>query len=298
MTGLIVKAIAGFYYCSTGTGVYECRARGVFRNESISPLVGDRVEFTPEVGGKGLVTRLLPRRNAFSRPPIANLDRLFVVTSVKDPTPNPLVIDMLTVSCAAKQVEPVIVITKTDLGDPQELQHIYETAGFRVLPVSNAEDSSFGMVQRELRGHICAFCGNTGVGKSSLLNHLAPDLQLETAQISRKLGRGRHTTRHVELYYLEDLDAYVADTPGFGALAFTGQEFIRKEDLASCFREFAPYEGKCRFTGCSHTAEKGCAVLQARDEGSIPYSRWESYVSMYREAEKWKDWQLKKKEQP
>lgn len=293
MTGLIVKAISGFYYCDAAGKVYECRARGVFRNEEITPLVGDRAEFTPEEDGSGTVTAILPRKNSFVRPPIANLDRLFVVTAVKDPVPSTLILDKLTAACAYKGVEPVIVITKTDLGDAAFLQTIYEKAGFRVLALSNLEEGSFDAVREELRGHICAFCGNTGVGKSSLLNNICPELQLETAQISRKLGRGRHTTRHVELYHLPALSAYVADTPGFGALEFSGSEFIHKDELENCFREFAPYIGKCKFTGCSHTAEKGCAVQSARDAGEIPISRWESYVAMYNEAKLVKDWQLK-----
>lgn len=292
--GLIAKAISGFYYVVAEGQTYECHARGIFRKEEQTPLVGDHVRISVEANGAGTVEELLPRKNEFARPPVANVDRLVLVSAVREPAPSLLVLDKLTVACERKGVEPVLVFTKTDLGDPTQLRQTYEKAGFPVVCLSNpaGEKEAFARVREQLQG-ICVLCGNTGVGKSTLLNNIFPELSLETAQISKKLGRGKHTTRHVELYPLPDGAGYAADTPGFGALDLTGREFIRKEELALCFREFAPYLEGCRFTGCSHTAEKGCAVLQAVEEGEIPRSRWESYRTLYDEAKQIPDWQLK-----
>ena len=191
-----------------------------------------------------------------------------------------------------KGIEPVLLITKSDLQSPEEIRRIYRHAGFRVFVVNTMEDGDLTEVKELLRGKVCAFTGNTGVGKSSFLNRLAPQLALKTANISQKLGRGRHTTRHVELFRLEELDCYVADTPGFSTMDLARYDVILKEDLQYCFREFAPYLSDCRFTGCSHTVEKGCAVLKALDEGKIEPSRHESYKALYEEAKQIKEWEL------
>ena len=295
MTGLIVKAISGFYYCSSEGQIYECRGRGSFRNDEIIPLVGDHVEFDPSAAG-GFVTKILPRKNEFTRPPMANLDRLFIVASVKKPFPNPLVIDKLTAVCEHKGIEPVIVITKTDLGETGELETIYRKAGYPVLALDNreADKAELYKIKDLTRGKISAFCGNTGVGKSSLLNNLFPSLNLQTGDISRKLGRGRHTTRTVELYPVGEPGTYVADTPGFGTMDLQQYGTIRKDELADCFPEFVPFLGKCRFTGCSHTSEKGCAVLEGLREGAIAASRFESYCALYNQAKQIKEWEIEK----
>lgn len=291
-TGLIQKAIAGFYYCFSDGEVYECKARGIFRNENITPLVGDQVRFEVEDAGRGFITEVLPRRNEFTRPPMANLDRLFIIASVADPVPSTQVIDKLITVCEYKGIEPIIVITKTDLGDPSRLSSIYRSAGYSVLMVTN-QDDDYSIVRKALRGGVSAFAGNTGVGKSSLLNNICPELQLETGQTSKKLGRGRHTTRHVELYYLPGQDGWVADTPGFGSMEMARYVLIHKEDLAGCFREFEPYLGNCRFQDCSHTTEQGCAVLEAVRAGEIAASRFESYTVLYEEAKQVKEWERK-----
>ena len=291
--GLIRKALGGFYYVETSDQViYECRARGLFRKQEISPAVGDQVEIEEDGQGKGVVSRIFSRKNYIIRPPLANLDRLFIVVSVTDPQPNYLIIDKFIAMSEHKGIEPVLIITKCDLKSPEELRRIYEKAGFLVCTVNNLEESDLSEVKELLRGKICAFTGNTGVGKSSFLNRIEPSLSIKTAHISQKLGRGRHTTRHVELYHLAELDAYVADTPGFSTVDLARYDIILKDDLQYCFREFESYRDDCRFTGCSHTVEKGCAVLEALHDGKIEPTRHESYKALYEEAKNIKEWEL------
>ena len=292
-TGVINKAISGFYYVACDTEVYECKARGIFRNENTTPLVGDKVNFDLEDNNKGIVTEVLQRKNEFRRPPIANIDKLFIVTSIVEPAPSLIVIDKLITICEYKDIEPIIVITKTDLKDATELKKIYEASGFKVVTLSNLESNNFDQVKEHLRDSISAFAGNTGVGKSSLINNIYPKLALETAHISKKLGRGRHTTRHVELYYIKELNGYVADTPGFGSMDMAKYEIIMKDKLQYCFREFAPYLNQCKFTGCSHTVEKGCAILDALRDGKIIQQRFNSYVELYNDAKQIKEWEQK-----
>lgn len=292
--GLIQKAISGFYYVTKNNQCYECKARGVFRNIEQSPLVGDKVTIEVDNNNKGIITKVNDRKNQFLRPPIANLDKLFIVTSTCDPSPSLQVIDKLIAVCEYKEIEPIVIITKTDLKQSDDLCYIYQKSGFKVICISNIENSDFSEIKVELKNCISAFAGNTGVGKSSLLNNIYPELELETSHISKKLGRGRHTTRHVELFYLSDIDGYVADTPGFGSIETMRYDIILKDQLQYCFREFEPYLNKCKFTGCSHTVEKGCAVLEALNNGDIIKSRFESYVNMYREAKNIKEWEQKK----
>lgn len=291
-TGLVLKGIGGFYYVLDGETVHACRARGKFRKERISPYAGDRVRFVPDENGEGCLSEILPRRNFLVRPPLANLDKLFVVSSVSDPQPSTLIIDKTIAAAELKGIEPVLVFTKTDLDDASALREIYGGIGLRTYFVSASDGAGVEALRGELNGCVSAFTGNSGVGKSTLLNCLMPQLVLETGEISRKLGRGRHTTRHVELYPVEG--GFVADTPGFSTMDIERYELFRKEELPEGFREFEPYLGACRFTSCSHTCEKGCAVLEAVEAGKIPRSRIESYIAMYNEVKDIREWQLSK----
>ncbi len=291
LQGRILKSISGFYEVEAGDELYTCKARGVFRKTGTTPLVGDLVQITADSADEGIVDEVLPRRNALTRPPVANLDNLFIVVSVCEPEPNTLVIDRLTAIAESKKIEPILVVTKSDLGSGERLLEIYRKAGFRTFCVGEDDHAAVPDIRELLRGRVSAFTGNTGVGKSTLLNALDPSLSIATAQISRKLGRGRHTTRHVELY--RTCGGYVADTPGFSALDIENGEFIHKDELQYCFREVAPYLGACRFTSCAHVRDKGCRVLEAVQAGEIAPSRHASYAALYEEAKQIKDWQLK-----
>ena len=291
LTGLIVKAISGFYYIEAADTLYECKARGAFRKKGISPAVGDRAVITVFDDNTVAVEEILPRRNYIIRPPLANLDRLFIVAAAAEPSPSTLIIDKITAVAADKGIEPVIIFTKSDLADCGELIDIYNSAGIKALSYSIKDGNGSDEIKGLLKGKISAFTGNTGVGKSSLLNSLFPVLDIETGEISRKLGRGRHTTRHSELYKVGG--GYVADTPGFGTVDIERYEVVQKDALAYCFPEFEKYLTKCRFTSCSHTCEKGCAVLEAVKDGVISESRHASYVAMYNEVKDIQDWQKK-----
>lgn len=288
-----MKGIGGFYYVRCGETIYECRARGVFRKKKITPLVGDFVRVEPEEEpGKGTLTEILPRRNFLVRPPVANLDQLLIVASLQDPQPNLLMIDKTIAAAEYHKIEPVVILNKTDLEDGDAIEAIYRQAGFMCIQASARTGEGIETIREQLRGRVSVFTGNSGVGKSSLLNCIDERLGLSTGEISQKLGRGRHTTRHVEIYELEN-GGLVADTPGFSTLDIERFQLIRKEELPDCFREFAPFLGQCRFTSCAHTVEKGCAILQAVEEGKIARSRWESYVAMYQEVKDIKEWNWK-----
>lgn len=290
--GRIIKGIGGFYYVETEEQLYSCKARGVFRKKGITPLAGDLVEIRLGEDGTGYVEEILPRKNFLTRPPVANIDQLIVVTSVCDPSPNTLLIDEAIAAAEDKEIEPVVVVSKTDLESGEWLRDIYEKAGIPFFAVSSVTDEGIEAVKSLLKGKVTAFTGNSGVGKSSLLNCIDPRLALETGEISQKLGRGRHTTRKVELLKLGD-DTYVADTPGFSSISLEQCDLVRKENLQFCFREFEPYRNQCKFPSCSHTCEKGCAVLQAVQEGEIHLSRHTSYVAMYNEVKDLKEWEMK-----
>lgn len=293
MTGLIIKGIGGFYYVESGGRLFTCKARGIFRKKGITPLAGDRVEFTLAEDENGTIDEILPRKNLLVRPPVANLDKLFIVASAQDPAPNTLIIDKTIAAAEIKGIEPVLIVTKTDFGNWEYLRDIYSTVGIKALYVSAVKSDGIESVRQLLRASVSAFTGNSGAGKSTLLNALFPELYLETGEISKKLGRGRHTTRHVELFKTEG-DGYVADTPGFSTMDMERYELADKDEIILGFREFEPFVQNCKFSSCSHTGEKGCAVKKAADDGEISRSRLESYISMYNEVKDVKQWQIQK----
>lgn len=290
--GKIVKGIGGFYYVESADVIYECKARGNFRKQGISPLVGDDVEISVNENAENTIDKILPRKNQLVRPPLANLDRLFIVASIIDPNLNTLIIDKLIAIAEYKNIEPIIVITKTDLSDSYiQYVDIYSKAGFKVVVCDNTNGKGAKEVKELLKDKISAFTGNTGVGKSSLLNQICPQLNLATGETSKKLGRGKHTTRHCELFKVNG--GYIADTPGFSSIDFEKCEKIYKEDLPECFREFREYLGSCKFTSCAHINDKGCAVCKAVDDGFISRSRHDSYISLYNDVKDFKEWEKK-----
>ena len=292
--GLIRKALSGFYYVDDGEAVVTCRARGKHRRAGLTPLVGDRVRFTPLEDGSGALDEILPRKNEFCRPAVANIDLLVVVASQAVPVTDPFLIDRVAAIAAARGVETLICVNKWDLEPGESLARIYERAGFPTLRVSAATGEGMDALRQAISGKVCAFTGNSGVGKSSILNALEADFDLATGEISDKLGRGRHTTRHVELFRLS-CGALAADTPGFSSFDVDKMELERKEELQYAFREFAPYLGKCQFLDCAHVKEKGCAVREAVRAGEIPESRHRSYVRLYEQAKAIPDWERKEK---
>ncbi len=287
--GRIIRQTGGFYYVDTGDALIECRARGLFRKQGVTPLVGDMAEVALTSDGKGFVVDLQPRKNSLVRPPVANIDRLLLILSITDPAPNLLVVDKMLAIAEYKGIDAAIVVTKADLADTGALCDRYRSVGYVVTRLNSLADSPQAVASL-LKGRLCVLAGNTGVGKSTLLNAIDPALALKTGETSQKLGRGRHTTRVTELFAL--CGGLIADTPGFSSLETAQLELIKKDALELCFREFAPYLGRCRFTGCSHTKEKGCAVLAAVQSGEIASSRHASYLEMYEEARKIKDWEV------
>ena len=285
MQGKIAKGIAGFYYVHVvGSGVYECKAKGVFRKENIKPLVGDDVEI--EVLDKkdmeGNIMKILPRKNDLIRPAVANIDQALVVFAVTQPEPHFNLLDRFLVMMERKEIPTVLCFNKTDIAeDPviAELEQIYGGCGYPVLFTSAREEENIEELKQLLRGKTTAIAGPSGVGKSSLINLLQSEVKMETGSISRKIARGKHTTRHSELLVLGE-NSYIMDTPGFSSLYVNDFE---KEELKYCFPEFAPYEGRCRFNGCDHIHGPGCAVKAAVEEGKIHRVRYEDYTEMYRE---------------
>lgn len=290
LKGTIIKGIGGFYYVEAAGEIYECKARGAFRKAKISPFVGDSIEISVEENGQNSIEAIDERRNFFNRPPISNVDNLVIVSSTCDPKPNTLIIDRLTAVATFKGVKPVIVFTKDDLNTAEDFLKIYSSTGIPTFAVSNKTGEGVEEIKSLLDGSISVFTGNSGVGKSSLLNCIAPEFSLETGEISRKLGRGRHTTRHVELFKVGN--GYIADTPGFSSLDFETNDIIMKDELADCFPEFREYIGSCKFTSCAHINDKGCKIVEAVKEGKINPSRHESYVTLFNEVKDIKEWQL------
>lgn len=294
ISGIIVKALSGFYDVKTADGVIVCKARGRFRLDGTSPLVGDRVQCSLDAEGKGRIDHVEPRRNWFIRPAVANIDALVFVAAGSNPVTDPFLIDRVSVIAEESDCELIICVNKSDLDRAEELYSIFHSAGFPVVRTSAETGEGVRELLELLRGKTCAFTGNSGVGKSSILNRLLPDADIETGEVSEKLGRGRHTTRHVQLYEIE-ADTYVADTPGFASFDLEMMQSIAKEDLAGDFPDFRPYLGGCRFHDCAHLREPDCAVTLALSRGEINESRYRSYVRLYELCAQQKFWEQKTK---
>lgn len=284
--GRIIKALSGFYYVQTNQSIYQCKGRGVFRNKKITPLVGDFVTFAIDDNDEGYITEIKPRTTELVRPPIANIDQAIIVSSAKMPDFNTKLLDRFLVLIESKGIKPIIVITKIDLTTKPELEQLrnyqneYEKIGYTVKLLSNKYEQELQQLKPYFKGNVSVIAGQSGVGKSSLLNALQPSLFLETADISKSLGRGKHTTRHVEL--IEVNDGLVADTPGFSALDFNE---IILEDLPDCFPEIRERKNQCKFRRCMHIKEPKCAIKAAVEMNEITEYRYLNYVSFYEEIQ-------------
>ncbi|HIY53657.1 MAG TPA: ribosome small subunit-dependent GTPase A [Candidatus Agathobaculum merdavium] len=292
--GIILKGIGGFYYVDTADGLIECKARGRFRKTVGKPIVGDRVtlEVQPE-DGTGYLLDIAPRKNSLVRPAVANLDLVVAVASAAPPVTDPFLIDKVTAIAVHKEIGALVVINKTDENPGDELFETYQKSGIDVLRVSALTGEGIDALKARLRGRVAAFAGNSGVGKSSVLNRIDPQFGAEVGAISDRIGRGKHTTRHVELHPIEG-GGYIADTPGFSSFETEQMDLVLAEDLQYAFPEFEPYIGQCQFTGCAHVKEKGCAVLAAVAAGEIAKSRHESYVKLYDSVKDLKQWEISK----
>ena len=291
MNDRIIKALSGFYYVQAEDGVVECRARGKFRKEGVSPLVGDFVTISRS-GKSGTVEEILPRKNSFIRPAVANVDLLVLLASCAIPQTEPFLIDRVLAIAGQQGVEPLICVNKNDLEPGEGLAGIYRRAGFHVIVTSAETGEGIDELRAAISGKLSAFTGNSGVGKSSILNALCPELKLAVGEVSEKLGRGRHTTRHIELYCLGN-GTFVADTPGFSSFDTERMDLVLKDQLQYAFSDFAPYLGKCQFQDCAHLKEPGCAVRAALERGEIEPTRYESYKRLYEMAKEIKPWELK-----
>lgn len=290
-TGRIVRSLSGFYDVQLPGGVVSCRGRGVLRRQHITPLTGDLVEITVE-RGKGMVEAVLPRQNSFIRPAVANVDALVIFAANVNPVTEPFLIDRVAAIAGNQNVQSVLCVNKCDLDPAKRLREIYERAGFQVFAVSAVTGEGLEPLRAFLRRKLTAFTGNTGVGKSSILNALCPALALPTGEVSEKLGRGRHTTRHVELYALDE-STFVMDTPGFASFDTDQMDVILKENLQYAFPDFAPYIGRCQFADCSHRQEPGCAIRAAVEKGLLEPTRYDSYCRLYEKSAQIKEWELK-----
>ena len=290
-TGRIIRSISGFYDVRVGDKTVSCRSRGILRKEGCSPLTGDMVRLSVE-RGKGMVEKVLPRKNSFIRPAVANVDALVVFAANVNPVTEPFLIDRVAAIAGDQEVPVYLCVNKCDLDPAVDLVGIYTKAGFPVICTSAETGEGVDELRNLIRGKLTAFTGNSGVGKSSILNALCPELALPTGEVSEKLGRGRHTTRHVELYDLGE-ETYVADTPGFSSFDTDQMDVILKENLQYAFPDFGPYIGQCQFRDCSHRKEPGCAVTKALADGYIGESRYDSYLKLYEKASQIKLWELK-----
>lgn len=289
--GRILRSVSGFYDVQTEDKRITCRGRGSLRRGPETPLTGDMVEISIEQG-KGMIEKILPRRNRFIRPAVANMDALVIFASNVNPVTEPFLIDRVTAIAGDQGVPVHICVNKCDLDPAADLVRIYRNAGFPVIQTSAVTGEGVDELRQLIEGKFTAFTGNTGVGKSSILNTLNPRLQLATGEVSEKLGRGRHTTRHVELYHL-DGDTYVADTPGFASFDTEQMDVILKENLQYAFPDFAPYLGKCQFHDCSHRSEPGCTVREAVTSGALEQTRYDSYLWLYEKSSQVKLWEIK-----
>ena len=290
MDGIVVKSLGGFYYVKTGNGIiYPTRARGLFRKQHISPVVGDKVIISHLEDETASLDTICERKNFIERPPVANVDKLFIVVSGIDPKPNLLLIDKSIAVADSNGIEPVLLLSKSDLSDLSDIQTIYERIGIKCITTSKYSEQWIPILENEIKGYISVFTGNSGVGKSTIMNKLKPSLNLNTGETSRKLGRGRHTTRHVELFEIDE-ESFIIDTPGFSTFELERYNFSDKETVISGFREFSDYICECMFTSCSHTCEKGCAVIKAVNDGIIPETRHRNYITMYNEVKDINKW--------
>lgn len=290
-TGRIIRSLSGFYEVQTQSGTVTCRGRGSLRRGNESPLTGDMVEISVEKG-KGMVERILPRKNRFIRPAVANIDALVIFAANTNPVTEPFLIDRVAAIAGDREVSVILCVNKCDLDPAVDLIRIYKNAGFQVIRASAETGEGVEKLRQLIKGKLVAFTGNSGVGKSSMLNRLCPELALATGEVSEKLGRGRHTTRHVELYDLGD-DTFVADTPGFSSFDTDQMEVLLKENLQYAFPDFEAYLGSCQFHDCTHRKEPGCAVRQAVEDGKIEKTRYDSYLRLYEKASQIKQWELK-----
>ena len=290
--GVISKALSGFYYVSYEGGLLECKARGRFRLDGTSPLVGDRVQCSLDQHGKGRIDKVEPRRNWFIRPAVANIDAMVFVAANTNPVTDPFLVDRVSVIAADADCQLILCINKADIDPGDQLYSTFTAAGFPVVRTSAETGQGMEELRAAIDGKICAFTGNSGVGKSSILNKLLPGAAIPTGEVSEKLGRGKHTTRHVELYSLGG-GTYVADTPGFASFDVEMMNPIPKEQLQYDFIDFEPYLGRCRFNDCAHLKEPGCAVTQALDQVKLMPSRYRSYVRLYELSAQHKSWEIK-----
>ena len=286
LNGTIIKGIGGFYYVKASNNVYECKARGVFRKERVTPMIGDKVVI--EVNGeKGSITEIMPRFSCLIRPPVANIDTIIIVVAAAEPDPSLELIDKMLVNAEISGIKPAICINKTDIRMREDIEEIYTKAGYEVFTVSAEKKAGTDKLFEYLKGKTTAFAGLSGVGKSSLLSLITDDT-LETGEVSEKIRRGRHTTRHVELFEIDG--GFVLDTPGFGQLEVEG---IKADELQNYFPEMADAQGNCRFRGCAHINEPDCYVKEKLETGEIAPSRYESYKAMYEKLKLVKDWEKK-----
>ena len=286
--GLIVKGIGGFYYVEASDKIYECKAKGIFRKNNQKPMIGDKVIISILEDGFVFIDKIMERKNSFIRPPVANIDQLVILSSVCDPYPNFYVIDkMISLSCY-KEVKPILIISKVELHNADDIIEVYKSSSIDIIEFSSVTGQGIEQVKKLFYNNVTAVIGNSGVGKSTLLNCISPELNINTDKISYKLGRGKHTTRNVELYKVNN--GYVADTPGFSTVDIGRYETIKKNELQFCFNEFLPFIGKCKFKSCTHTKETGCKIIEEVSKGKINSSRYNSYIKMYEEVKDLKEW--------